>query len=305
MKFQAFARFNGGFRFSSRAPHGRQIYEALKTAQGDTWEEDFSGRQSARLYAQAMALGAAQYQIDRALNNASPAKSTELLGKHENDYQIVPGYQQTLDERRAVAEARRKVTRGARRESVEDALRSLLGADFVRYETTVEADITTWPNGPDAVGTFEKPGNLKRGCTISAHVTRIQIPQTVSVSKIAGIELPETGDHVTIEPDSRSASGERVLVTATTNSTITATFQRPHAAGAIALAPHPVWISNQRYARIVVSFAAATNLETRRKIHEVMSRMLRGVSQWCIAHDQGSFRLNHAQRGLLDCTVLG
>lgn len=305
MKFSAFARFNGGFRFSSRPPHGRLIYESLKAAQGDTWNESFDGRQSARLYAASMAIGAAQYQIDRALANATPLTSTELLGQHERDYQIIPGYEQTLGERRAIADARRKVTRGSRRESVEDALRTLLGSAFVRYETTAEDEIVTWPNGPDVVGTFERPGTLKRGFRLTGHVSRIQVPVAVNITKIPGLDVPMAGESCTVDPDSRAAGAERVTLVAASDTSVTAVFQKPHAAGAYALAPHPVWISNQRYARIVVTLAAAKSPEARRKINEVMARMLRGVSRWCICHDQGTFQLGHAQRGLLDCTVLG
>jgi hypothetical protein len=305
MKFQAFARFNGGFRFSSRAPHGRRIYEALKAAQGDTWDESFEGRQSARLFAAAMALAAAQYQNDRALNNSKPLTATELLGELEGDHQVVPSYLSSLDERRAILDARQKVTRGARRESVEDALRILLGADFIRYETTAESEIVTWPNGPDAVGTFQRAGAPKRGFILATPVSRIQEPSTVTVTQIAGLELPEAGGYCTVGPDSRDPSAERVLLAAVTPTSITATFQKPHPIGTVALAPHPVWISNQRYGRIVVTVAAASSPETRRKINEVMSRMLRGVSQWFVCHDQGTFILGHAQRGKLNSTVLG
>ena len=49
---------------------------------------------------------------------------------------------------------------------------------------------------------------------------------------------------------------------------------------------------------------AATDPETRRKINEQMKRQLRGVSQWCIVSNEGSFRLGHVTRARLDCTRL-
>lgn len=304
MGFSAFSRFSGGFRFSSRAPHGQRIYEALKASQGDTYDESFESRQSARLYAAAMSMAAAQYQIDRALNNANPLTATELLGKIETDYQISPGYQQTLQERREIADARRKVTRGARRESVEDALRTLLGDDFVAYETTEASDRVTWPASPQTVGTFKRVGSPKKGFRLTQHVVTTGVAATVTVAAIPGLALPMPGDTYTIDPDSRNPNAERITITAATAGTITAVFTKPHASGAIAMSPHPLWISSQRYSRIVLRFAAANNPETRRKINEIMARMLRGVSRWFIAHDEGSFLIEDPQRGLLDRTVL-
>lgn len=304
MSFSAFHRFNGGFRFSSRAPHGRRIYDALKSSQGNTYDESFDGRQSARLYAASMSLAAAQYQIDRALNNASPLTATELLGKIERDYQIVPNYQQTLQDRREMADARRKVTRGARRESIEDALRVLLGDDFVDYETTAASDRVTWPTLPEDVGAFKRAGAPKKGFRLLGNVSRLNVDLTVSFEAIPGLDAPVAGDTYTLETDSRSPSTERITILSVAASTITCQFTKPHAAGALAMSPHPVWISNQRYDRIVTTFAAATNQETRRKINEVMARMLRGVSQWCIVSDEGGFHLGSATRARLDATRL-
>lgn len=305
MGFSSFHRFNGGFRFSSRAPHGQRIYEALKASQGDTYEESFEGRQSARLYAAAMALGAAQYQLDRALANSVPLTATELLPQLERDYQIVPNYQQSMQDRRVVADARRKVTRGARRESVEDALRSLLGRDFVAYETVEPSERVVWPPSPGEIGAFKRAGSPKKAFRLTSHVARLSVPLEVSFEAVDGLESPMPGETYTVEPDTRHPHIEKVTVAAVTGATVTATFLRPHARGAIALTPHPAWISSQRYSRVVVSFAAANNPETRRKVNELMARMLRGVSRWFVTHDEGDFVLEDAERGLLDRTVLG
>lgn len=303
MGFSAFARFNGGFRFSSRAPHGRKIYEALKASQGDTYEEDFSGRQSARLYAAAMALGAAQYQIDRALNNASPLTATELLGKIENDYQIVPNFNQNLQERRVIADARRKVTRGARRESVESALRGLLGSDFIEYVTTDPAARDVWPASPGDVGAFKRAGAPRKAFRIAANVARSG-PQAVAIEAIDGLDLPMAGETYTVEPDTRHPSIEKITISSATGSSIVATFAKPHTRGAVALTPHPAWTSHQRYSRVVLTFAAANDAETRRRVNELMARMLRGVSRWFICHDRGDWVIEDPERGLLDRTVL-
>lgn len=297
MQFQAFARFNGGFRFSSRPPHGRSIYLSLREGMGDTYETDWEGRQQKRLFAQSMALAAAQYQNDRAIANANPATATELLPQHERDSQIVAEYGATLAERRATADLRRKVTRGARREAVEDTLRTLLGDAFIAYEATAASDAIVYPDLADRVGVFEAPGTAKKLFSIDANIARTEVPLTVPYTSLGGTEAPMPGEAYTVDPDLRmTLNAERVVISAVGAGTITATFARAHVRGVIATRPHPAWISSKRYNRIIVTFEAATNPETRRKINEVMARQLRGVSQWCIVQED-LFHLNVATPG--------
>ncbi len=285
MKFSAFARFNSGFAFSSKPTHGQAIYEAMRDSMGGTYETDFSGKQQARLYAQAMCIGAAQYQFDRAHNNGKASTSTELLPSHERDYQIVPSYGSTLNERRQVASARALVTRGPRREAVEDALRTLLGDDFVSYETTDAGDAITFPSSPGDVGTFTRPGSQKKLLRLDANISLIGVPNTVPFTSLGGTDAPIVGESYTVAPDSRNPNIEKITLTAVTPATITAVFNKPHTVGTLATRPHPLWISSKRYSRIVVTFVAATDPETRRKINEQMKRQLRGISRWCIVQE--------------------
>lgn len=302
MKFQAFARFNGGFRFSSRPPHGRRIYEAMKEAQGDTYNESFEGRQSARIYAAAMSLAAAQYQADRAIANANPLTATELLPQIERDYQLVPGYLDTLDERRKEADSRRKITRGPRRESIEDALRSLLGVDFIEYRAD-EPNVAAWPSQPGEVGVFAAPGARKKMFRLDEAVAMPGVERTLAITLLFG-ESPLAGESYTVDPDTRNPSIEKVTLVAASAASITATFAKPHPAGALASRPHPVWISDRRHSLVRVTPAAATDPETRRRINEVMTRMVRGVSRWNVVSDQGTFLLGSPTRGILNATEL-
>lgn len=304
MKFSAFARFNGGFGFSSRPPHGRSVYESLRDNFGETYEKSFDGRQQARLYAQAMCIGAAQYQLDRAVNNRKPLAATELLPSLERDYQISPAYNATLHQRRQVVAARALTTRGARREAVEDALRTLLGTDFVSYDTTATSDAVTWPTQPGVVGTFAPQGAQKKVFRIDAHVLSVEVPTTVPFTSLGNTTPPVVGETYTVDPDSRNPNIEQITISAVNGSSLTATFSRPHALGAIAARPHPLWISSKRYSRIYVTPTAAVSVESRRKVNEQMRRQLRGVSQWCIVSTAGTFILNSPTRGILDATLL-
>lgn len=302
MAFSNFNRFGNGFRFSSKKPHGRAIYETLRDSMGATYSVSSDGMQQARLYAQAMCLGAAQYELDRAANNQNPLKADELLPVLERDYQIIPAFGSTKHERRQVLAARRLVTRGARREAVEDALRTLLGDAFVAYEATDVADAEAWPSSPGDVGTFAAAGAQKKLFRIDAYVSRIGIPVTVPFTSLGATDAPLAGETYTVDPDSRNPSIEKVTIASVAPTTITTTFAKPHQPGAIATRPHPVYISSKRYARIVVTFEAATDPETRRKINEQMKRQLRGVSQWCIVSNEGGFHFGSATRARLGAT---
>lgn len=305
MKFSAFARFSSGFAFSSKPSHGQAIYESLRDSFGDTYETSFSGKQQARLYAQAMCLGAAQYQIDRALNNRKAQTATELLPSIERDYQIIPANGSTLTERRQVAGARALVTRGSRSEAVQDSLRTLLGSAFVSYSPTASADAVTFPSAPGDVGAFARAGSQKKLFKITSSVSRVGVEVRVSFISLGGTDAPIAGEEYCVDPDTRHPYIEKITIGSVSSGSLVATFSKPHAAGAFAVRPHPVWISSKRYSRIVTTLAAATNPETRRKINEQMKRQLRAISRWSVVSDQGTFILNSATRGILDATSLG
>lgn len=304
MPFSAFARFGNGFRFSGKQPVGQTIYESLRDGMGAAYEEDFDGRQQARLFAQAMCLSAAQYEVERAGNQQNPLTADELLPALERDYQVVPRYTDTKNERRRVLDARRKVTRGSRAEAVEDALRTLLGDAFIAYEPTPAADAVVWPATMDEVGVFARAGAQKKVFRLNAPVVTTGVAKTVSYTSIGGTDAPLAGEFYTVDPDSRCPSIEKILLTAATPTTITAVFTKAHRIGAVAARPHPLIVSTKRYNRIVVTLAAATDPETRRKIAAQMRRQLRGVSRWCIVSDEGTFLLDDPDRGILDATGL-
>lgn len=304
MAFSRFNRFGNGFRFSSKKPHGLSIYETLKEGMGAAYNVSSEGRQQARLYAQAMCLGAAQYELDRAANNQNPLTATELLPVLERDFQVIPPFDATLGDRRRELAARRLVTRGARVEAVESSLRLLLGDAFISYEPTPTASLVAWPAAPASIGTFERAGTQKKLIRISANISTTNVPHTVVFESLGGTDAPIAGEHYTVGTDSRDPNIERVEVTTVNGQTLTAVFTRPHVTGFLATRPHPVFISSKRYARVVVTFAAATNVETRRKINEQMKRQLRGVSRWCIVSNEGRFRLGHATRARINATRL-
>lgn len=280
----------GHFAFSSRKPRAQVIYESLREGMGDTYEEGFEGRQQARLYAQAMCLASADLQNIRAGNNRIPAKATELLPELERDYQVIPPYSATLEERRAVFSSRAKAVRGNRREAVEDALSTLLGSDFVRYETTDRADVVTWPSSPGDLGVFAATGAQHKSFKINVPISIVGTPFSIPVTLTGNSLPPVIGETYCVDPDSRGSPEQIVIDEVLFEGTrIVTTFARAHEAGTAAVRPHPMWISNQRCVVVVVTVAAAQNPEKRRQINELMARMMRGVTQWGITTDAGPF----------------
>jgi hypothetical protein len=299
--FSAFSVF-GHYALSSRKPPGQLIYESLLAGEGGVFNDDFDSAQGARRYAQAMCLASAKLQIDRAANNRIPSKATELIPELERDYQVTPSYTATIQERRNALASRVRLTRGARAESLEEALRLLLGDDFISLEPLSGASILTFPGAPGTVGAFASAGAKKKAFQIQEAISVLGA-QTVHWSAVGSSEAPIVGETFTVDPNI-CGRPELVTVTAITSTTLTASFTKSHEPGTLAVRPHPLWTSTRRYNLITLTPTAAQNPEKRRQVNELMARMLRGVSQWGIVSNNGYFQLNTPGRCVLSSTKL-
>jgi hypothetical protein len=292
----------GMLAYSSKQTHARAIYNALVEGVGDSLDTDPEGLEAARLYATAMVLGSAQYQLDRAGNNRHPLKATELLALLEKDYQIVPAPDATLNERRRELAARARISKGNRQGAMEYAFRMLLGDAFIEYRTVDVADAVASPAQPELVGAYLPRGTEKKTLQIASLIATTGVPVTVPFAAVGLSQLPIAGETYSFDPDTRNPNIEAVTLTAVAGLTLTGVFTKPHEAGAVATNRNPAWISNKRYVTIVTTLAAATDPETRRKINEHMARVARGVTQWEIIHDQGQLVSDDDVLGLSDCT---
>lgn len=292
----------GMLTYSTRKSHAQAIYETLVDGVGDSLDTSDGTLQEARLYATAMVLASAQYQLDRAGNQRFPLKATELLGLLEKDYQIVPPADATLNERRRELAARARISKGNRRGAMEYALRVLLGDDFIEYRTVEVADAVVSPDDPASIGAYPQPGTEKKTFRITQPVTTRNAAVSVPFEIIGESQPPVAGELYSFDPDTRSPNIEAVTLLEVTPTHLTATFRNPHEAGTVATNSNPVWISNKRYVTIVATLAAAKDPETRRKINELMARAARGVTQWEIIHNQGQLVSDDSVLGLSDCT---
>lgn len=293
----------GMLEMADRPSHGQAMYEAMRRnlSPEEGFAIDFDSPQQARLYAQAMVFAAAHYGLERAGNQSVPRKAIESIRILERDYRIIPRAGATLRERQEAIEARMLESRGARRESVEAALAAALGADFVEYRTTPNAERTSLPGLPGDVGNFvlaTPPKVVRFDGAVSILGSPVAVPYTVLLG-----ETLQTGDYLCVDVSPSQSRTERVRVTATTTGTFTATFTHPHDSGTEGTTGHaPVWTSNQRHALVVLEASAAQDQERRRAAHETMARVARGPSTWQITDGDGPFKVGV---GMLGVTPIG
>lgn len=290
----------GFLTLSSQPSHAETIYSALANNLGGNYNLAEGERMEAFCYATAMLFARVRYTLEHAGAQANPYYVTEMLADREREYGVVPGYNDNLETRRRNVAARRMIPRGARREAVVDALTTLLGDNFIYYRTTKPAELVNWPT---SLG--DQPMNLQVP-TVPRKVIRLSTaisvglgaPQTVGYSVFwpSGIEI-QPGDVLTVEPEI-VARAEMITVTSATSNTITATFNNAHEPNAFATTqPFPMWAGTQRANLIIVDSASAIDAETRRKVSELLQRILRAPSTWAIVEatsstTTGPFTLN-------------
>jgi len=292
----------GMLAYSSKPSHAKAIYDTLVEGVGDSLDTTPGCLEEARLYATAMVLASAQYQLDRAGNQRHPLKATELLGLLEKDYQIVPAADATLNDRRRELAARAKISKGNRRGAMEYALRTLLGDDFIEYRTVEVPYVVASPSDPSAIGAYPPPGTEKKTFRITQPVLSRGVPLTLSFQTIGSSQPPVAGEIYSFDPDTRNPNIEAVTLLDVTGPNLTAVFRNPHEAGAVATNSNPAWISNKRHVTIVVTLKAAVDPETRRKINEYIARAARSVTTWEVIHNLGQLVSDDPVLGLSDCT---
>jgi len=336
MKFSAFAPF-GMFAFSSKPTHAEAFYRSMVAAVGNvpgstvakgTISTAPGTRMEAKIYADAMAFARARYLLEHAGAQRLPEQLTELLPTRETEYQIVPGFRDTVTERRRAVAARMMLPRGAAKTEVENALLTLLGPAFIAYRPTPASEATQWP-----VSLGDQPQNLQLP-SVPRRLVRLLDPITIGLGSPQFVRyervVPDTSDspplHVLLVGDTlvfdagNLDMAETLTVTelgsvqlvpgGPTYATLEATFNNPHATGAVATtAPWPVWVSSKRNNLVVLTGPAAEDAETRRKTDEQLARQLRGVSTWYIAGESspGSMTTGPFQVGIgkLGITTIG
>lgn len=285
----------GLLELSSRPPLAESIYEQIKRSHGPAYDsETFYGVLSAKWYAQAMAFAAARKALERAKNQADPLRCYDLLASHERHYRIVPEPNATLAERHAALAAAMQLFNGPRRGNVEYQLRTLLGDDFVAWVTrpydrnNPGADDPSYPANFAQVGIFGNPATWKT-IAIAEKIDFTGTSLTLSWSHVAGDDGPLlVGDELVVQPGDLGQQ-EKIVITARTASTLTATFARPHEAGVQAIRrPWPFWLSVQMHSAVVVKHGRASDQALRQKVSTLLHRLLAGTATWDIVEENAS-----------------
>jgi hypothetical protein len=312
--FSCFTKFGNGFAFSSAPSHGERIFRNMLSNIGvESLSTEEGTRMRAFCYASAMQAARVRYTLEHAGYQLDPLKVTEMLPLREDEYGIVPGPHDSIDDRRATLAARLLAPLGADFNNIKNALITLLGDDFVQYIPTAYADSIRFPTNagdqPMNLVTPRQPNLVTLTNTIS---TGLGAPQWVFYEPFELPSVPDAeaqptaiyvGETLIVNPG-HNALHETVTVTGVRELTpgfpeFEATFNNPHDAGTIASnMPYPYWVSTKRANLIVLEASAAADAETRRKVNELLARMLRTVSIWYIVQEDplapgttGTFRV--------------
>jgi hypothetical protein len=314
MKTSAFTPV-GLLKLRGEEPLARRIYKATRAALGAQLAGEPASFADCFAYAFALGVARGATLLDRAFGQMLPTEVTDLLGAQEQEYGLIPSPNASITARRQALAARMLLPGGAGRLNMEQALKTLLGSDFVAYRTTTPAERAVWPPAlGNAPQNLVDPATARKLLHVSPPIS-IGLGAPRSVAYIPVDPLPQAGsrhtlalgDQVVIEPE-LLARAEIVTVSAlgtdpTSAPTFTATFNQAHEPGCWATTmSFPMWTSTQRFSLVVVEALAALDPEVCRQVHELMDRIARGVSTWAIVQATGP---NQAGPFLLDTSPLG
>ena len=313
-----------GGEYPAKAPHA-----ALVRLLGGDATGGFSGELGsvvdALAYSTAHLLAVADGFVERVWRQRFASTVYENLAAEEAEHGLHPGPDATVRERRAALAARKLIPKGSARAPLEEALRALLGDDYVGIHVTSDSERVVWPS---ALG--DQPQLLQAE---SIDRKLVQILDTISIGlgapqtvRYEGV-LPTTngsehtlrvGDRLLVEPE---ILGRAEVVTVTAVQQVIpllapayllfeATFNQAHEPSCLAsTSPFPLWTSSQCELLIVVTQTAAVTIETRRQVHELLARLVTGVTTWALVQQStdgvaGPFTLDDPVLGMLDVNPL-
>lgn len=284
--FSAFTAW-GNLAFSSAPPRAQSVYESIVSMNGGNFDDTFSGPMCAEWYALAMAIGAARDTLERAENQADPKTVHEMLPVQEGMYGLAPGPLDTANDRRAALEARYKVALRPSQPNVTQALRLLLGSDFVAWVPNPVAE----PSPTAIPAALCKPTTARfKKITLLEPVLRVGVPLRIAYSfdvKTGG-DAAELQDRETlvVDPGLLGIQESITVLGAPANGHLVAQFANGHAAGALGFTgSFPNWSSFKKNSLVVVKNGRAHDPIIRAKVNDLLARMLSGTSTWDVVQE--------------------
>jgi hypothetical protein len=289
----------GAFDLSDRPTHIQELYELLPALWGT--EIDFTeigSEDELKLYATAVVLGSAMYELEHAGNQGDPLKVYDLLPILEQQFGLTPGAKDTVQMRQAALAAAELLPVGCIGSNVVNSVKTIVGAaNFKAIVPSPEAPTpTVFPTSPGTgPGQFRdvrvQPRFVQLVDPVASAGTFWCAYQNLDLS-IATPTLLLTNDKIVVGAGN-TAQMEPVTVLATSTqvqplctpgySYFQAAFLNTHDVGApIVTGSFPYWWSTQRLTYIVLSAVAATNRPLRAKIDALLTKIMRTVDIWAI-----------------------
>lgn len=295
----------GLLRCSANPSEARTIYDVkVRALGGSSYASTAPGsRLHAKLYAQSIRQAVIRMLLRRAAETDDPQRIVpEMVPLREYEYGVTPVAGTSMHARKATLQLAYRLPRGGHRYEVNAALQQVLGAGFIYYRVfkpSTDTRVLYPPEIGDSPMNLRSPGVprmiIRLDPTVGVSFPSIT-PQTVKYTPFlpqpqGGVPVLLGGETLIVEPEI-SARAERVLVLGvgvdgvTGSPTILGAFQKAHEPNATATTqPFPLWVTNQRYALIVVTPAVVADPNLIRQIHIVMRRLARAVSTWAIVEE--------------------
>lgn len=245
-----------------------------------------------------------------------------FLAAFEQEYGLSPHADATIVDRQLALALAKELPRGSRRTELEQALRNLLGDDYLGLHVASGAEVVAWPEDlgdqPQLLLEASAPRKLVRlvdsisaglGGSITVRYTAIDPSLVTGETHTLAV-----GDRLVVEPEILHRA-EVVTVTAIGTSsgspTFSAVFTEAHEPNAWATQmPFPAWTSTQRHLLVSLPADAAADPETRQKVNEKLRKTVTGVTTWSVCGEVntgtiGPWSIGRPQLGLLGQNPLG
>lgn len=295
----------GLLEFGAGETDATKVYTSLVDSVRGAFDVSTGTHVEASAYARAIAIATSRAILRHGRDQKHATRAVEMLPALERAYGLIPQAGQSDEDRRNAVAARMLLTRGNRREAIESALTSLLGANFVALRVVKPAELAVWPSSPGNYGTFEAPSRAQKTFVLTSAIAVTGSPVSFSYAHIGADDGTRVlaGERYTFELENPFES-ESVVISAAVpaSKTATATFVRAKDNGASVCSYAPILTSNQRTLIVALKSSAARDPVVRRKVDDLLRRMARASTRWAIVEETTSL---HAGPWVLGTSRLG
>lgn len=278
----------GLIEYGAEETDAEKLYRAMADGVRAAFDVSQGTHVEASIYARSLALASVRATMRHGRDQKHPMRAVEMLPSLERQFRVVPTHGQSEETRRNAVKARKLLSRGPRRESLESAIAALVGADNLVSLRTVDAsEASQWPASPGDVGAFEAPSRATRTFQLVGSVSFLGAYE-FTYAHLDGDDGSRIlkGDKFCFAPEN-SGLAEACTITAANTTTLkaTATFTKAKDAGSFVTSYAPLVSNSQRTLIIGLTSSAARDPAVRRKLDDLLRRMARGITRWFIVEE--------------------